>query len=117
MAHRRNEKLSPKYFGPYQILEKFGTVDYKLDLPPEATIHMVFHVSQLNQAMGSNDYVENTPPMLKDDFEWVVEPEDIMAYRTNEVTNEWELLVQWKGPLGHLGVIGEVPPAVPRLPP
>ena len=41
-------KLSPRYIGPYEIIEKIGPLAYKLALPPELTkIHDVFHVSML----------------------------------------------------------------------
>jgi hypothetical protein len=40
------EKLAPRYIGSFPILEKCGTVAYKLDLPPSlAGIHDIFHVS------------------------------------------------------------------------
>jgi hypothetical protein len=39
-------KLAPHYNGPFPILEKCGTVAYKLDLPPSlARVHDIFHVS------------------------------------------------------------------------
>jgi hypothetical protein len=39
-------KLAPCYIGPFPILEKCGTVAYKLDLPPSlAGVHDIFHVS------------------------------------------------------------------------
>ena len=41
-------KLSPRYMGPYEIVERIGKVAYQLRLPPELTrIHDVFHVSML----------------------------------------------------------------------
>jgi hypothetical protein len=39
-------KLAPRYIGSFPILEKCGTVAYKLDLPPSlAEVHDIFHVS------------------------------------------------------------------------
>jgi hypothetical protein len=46
------EKLAPRYIGPFPILEKCGTVDYKLDmLPSLAGVHDIFHVSQLKKCL------------------------------------------------------------------
>jgi hypothetical protein len=40
------EKLAPHYIGPFPILEKCGTVAYKLDLPPSLSrVHGIFHMS------------------------------------------------------------------------
>jgi hypothetical protein len=45
-------KLAPRYIGPFPILEKSGTVAYKLDLPPSlAGVHVIFHVSQLKKCL------------------------------------------------------------------
>jgi hypothetical protein len=47
---RVKEKLSPRYIGPFFILEKCRTVVYKLELPPSlAGVHGIFHVSQLKK--------------------------------------------------------------------
>lgn len=47
-----NEQLSPSFFGPYPILQKIGTVAYKLHLLDMANTHLVFHVSQLSKVVG-----------------------------------------------------------------
>jgi hypothetical protein len=45
-------KLTPCYIGPFPILEKCGTVAYKLDLPPSlARVHDIFHVSHLKKCL------------------------------------------------------------------
>ena len=41
-------KLSPRFIGPFEILERVGTVVYRLALPPSMSgVHEVFHVSML----------------------------------------------------------------------
>ena len=43
-------KLSPRFIGPFEILEMIGTVAYRLALPPSMSgVHEVFHVSMLRR--------------------------------------------------------------------
>ncbi|XP_075521598.1 uncharacterized protein LOC142554805 [Primulina tabacum] len=43
-------KLSPRFVGPYEIVERIGTCAYRLDLPQSLSgIHDVFHVSMLRK--------------------------------------------------------------------
>ena len=43
-------KLSPRFIGPFEILERVGTVAYRLALSPSISgVHEVFHVSMLRK--------------------------------------------------------------------
>ena len=43
-------KLSPRYIGPFEVLERVGTVAYQLALSPNLSgVHVVFHVSMLRK--------------------------------------------------------------------
>jgi hypothetical protein len=48
-----HSKLNPKYYDPYRVVQKIGMVAYKLELPPRARIHDVFHVALLKKYEGS----------------------------------------------------------------
>ena len=41
-------KLSPRFIGPFEVLERIGVVVYRLALSPNMSgVHEVFHVSML----------------------------------------------------------------------
>ena len=46
----KRRKLSPRFIGPFEILERVGTVAYRLALPPSMLgVHKVFHVSMIRR--------------------------------------------------------------------
>ena len=46
----KRRKLSPRFFGPFEILERIDTVAYQLALLPSiSSVHEVFHVSMLRK--------------------------------------------------------------------
>ena len=43
-------KLSPRFIGPFEILERVGIIAYRLAIPPSMEgVHKVFHVSSLRK--------------------------------------------------------------------
>jgi hypothetical protein len=56
-------KLAPRYIGPYEVTEKFGTTAYCIQLPDQlSAVHDVFDVSQLKkcQQIPEAQIVEET---------------------------------------------------------
>ena len=58
MRFGKKGKLSPRFIGPYEIIEKVGPVAYRLALPLELEkIHSVFHVSMLRRYRSDPSHV------------------------------------------------------------
>jgi hypothetical protein len=79
VAVRSNNRLSFKFFGPFQVVTKVGAVAYKLALPATSSVHLVFHVSQLKKSVGQHQSVTAVP--LEQDVQWSV-PVAIIQRRT-----------------------------------
>ena len=55
---RAKGKLSPRYVGPFEVLERVGEVAYRITLLPAlGRIHNVFHVSQLRRYIRDDRHV------------------------------------------------------------
>ena len=51
-------KLSPRFIGPYEVLERIGPMAYQLALPSElAKLHDVFHVSMLRKYRSDGSHI------------------------------------------------------------
>ena len=73
-------KLSPRYIGPYEIVERIGPLAYRLALPPELSrIHDVFHVSMLQTYVYDLSHVLSRQPIeLKEDLTYDEQPVEIL---------------------------------------
>ena len=61
---RRREKLSPRFVGPFEVLEQIGPVVYHLALPPSFSIvHDVFYVSMLSKYIANPMHIVDFEPL------------------------------------------------------
>ena len=99
LASKGKWKLSPRYFGPFQVLKKIGSVSYKLELPAESRIHHVFHVSSLKLKLGQHVTPLPTMPPVDESDQVFTEPVAVLQKRTKSLRSRviTEVLVQWSG--------------------
>ncbi|GJU08932.1 putative reverse transcriptase domain-containing protein [Tanacetum coccineum] len=73
-------KLNPRYVGPFKVLEKVGSVAYKLELPQELSrVHNTFHVSNLKKCYSDEPLAVLLEGLHIDDkLRFVEEPVEIM---------------------------------------
>lgn len=101
LARRLNEKLSARFYGPFEIAERAGKVAYKLKLPDNAKIHPTFHISQLKKAVGEVTESLPLPAQLSSEGEMRVVPEKVLALRVNSESGHKEVLIKWQGLPSH----------------
>lgn len=95
---RRNQKLAAKYYGPYPVTRRIGTVAYQLKLPEESRIHDVFHVSQLKLRIGDKKVIQTKLPAVNDSGEYEPKPVKVLERRMIKKGNapSVKVLVQWE---------------------
>ena len=96
MRFRENGKLSSRFIGTYEVIEKLGPVAYKLALPPKLEkIHNVFHVSMLRRYMSNSSHVVSSETIeLRPDLTYEEEPVEILAREVKELRKKRILLVK-----------------------
>ncbi|GKC57443.1 hypothetical protein Tco_1085041 [Tanacetum coccineum] len=73
-------KLSPRFIGPFEILDRIGKVSYRLALPPQLShVHNVFNVSLLRGYNYHPLHVVQYPfDKIREDLSFIEEPEAIL---------------------------------------
>ena len=58
MRFGKRGKLSPRYIGPFEILDRIGALAYRLAVPPELSmIHPIVHVSMLRKYIPNLSHI------------------------------------------------------------
>ena len=102
-------KLSPRFIGPYEVIEKVVPLAYRLALSPDMEkIHNVFHVLMLRRYRSDLSHVVSSETIeLRPDLIYEEELVEILAREAKELRNKKISLVKvlWrnhklKKPLG-----------------
>ncbi|PKU81362.1 hypothetical protein MA16_Dca026950 [Dendrobium catenatum] len=96
----RVSKLSPRYVGPFEILERIGKSAYRLLLSDQLSdVHNVFHVSSLRKwIFDSNKKLSTDEVEIQENLQYKKEPEKILAYDVRKLKSKQihMVKVQWK---------------------
>ena len=68
---RPSNKLDYIKLGPFRIKEKVGTINYRLQLPKETRLHLVFHILLLEPVDPGTPVVRTI--RIEEDLEYEVE--------------------------------------------
>jgi hypothetical protein len=72
------QNISPKCYGPYDILKRVGSFSYYLVLPSDSKLHHVFHVSCLKKVIGTKCQTQTHIPELDDEGSIRLQPQVVL---------------------------------------
>ncbi|KZV28037.1 hypothetical protein F511_29825 [Dorcoceras hygrometricum] len=98
MRFGRKGKMSPRYIRPFEILERVGTLVYRVALPPHlSTVHNIFHVSTLRKYMSNPSHVLSHEPLkLAPDLTYEERPVGILQRQERILRNRVNSMIKVK---------------------
>ncbi|GJU83730.1 putative reverse transcriptase domain-containing protein [Tanacetum coccineum] len=80
-------KLNPRYVGPFKVLEKVGSVAYKLELPQELSrVHNTFHISNWKKCHADEPIAVPLDGLHFDDkLQFIEEPAEVMDHEVKRL--------------------------------
>jgi hypothetical protein len=92
-------KLAPRRYGPFKIIQVMSTVNYRLELPTQWSIHPVFHIDLLmpykETIMHGPNFTRPAPELIDGEEEYSVEK--ILDSRHFGRRRRLQYLVKWEG--------------------
>ncbi|GKB82144.1 putative reverse transcriptase domain-containing protein [Tanacetum coccineum] len=87
----KRSKLSPRYVGPFEVVERVGHVAYRLRLSQELVgIHDTFHMLNLKKCIASvNLHVPLEDIRIDDKLRFIEEPIEIMDREVKKLKRSW----------------------------
>ena len=81
-------KMSPRYRGPFEVLERIGPVAYRLAFLASTRAHNVFHVSLLKKYVHDPNHVINWDVIqVEPEGEFRIEPMHILDRKVTVIQN------------------------------
>ena len=100
MRFGKKGKLTPRYIGPFEILDRVGNVSYRLALPPNfGHVHPVFHISMLRKYVPHPSHILQTQEIEVDkDLSYEEVPVAIVDRQIRKLRNKEIAMVkvQWR---------------------
>ncbi|KAA0067277.1 hypothetical protein IC582_011384 [Cucumis melo] len=96
LRFEKKGKLSPRFVGPFEILERIGLVAYRLALLPSlSAVHDVFHVSMLRKYVTDPSHVVYYGPLAIDEkLSYIEQLVEILAREVKMLRNRGIPLVK-----------------------
>jgi hypothetical protein len=92
-------KLAPRRHGPFKVVQVMSTVNYRLELPTQWSIHPVFHIDLLTPyretTMHGPNFTRPTPELIDGEEEYSVEK--ILDSQHFGRRRRLQYLVKWEG--------------------
>ena len=96
LRFEKKGKLSPRFVGPFEILERIGPVGYRLALPPSLSIvHDMFHVLMLRKYVTDPSHAIDYKPLeIDENLSYAEQPVEILAREVKMLRNRGIPLVK-----------------------
>ena len=82
--------MSPRFIGPYEILERIDLMAYRLALPQElAKLNNVFHVSMLRRYRSDESHILPVQEIqVQEELSYDEEPKTILSREVKQLQNK-----------------------------